>query len=454
MDKIALLPLFFAILLISKKDLIWVFTYFFIPVIIFLPTYYETKIIQGLPELTFYTAALLPLFVITIIKSNNFEFKFRLLDFLILFYIFFIFLAQFYNSDYKVAQKLLFNETMAKFAGYFLIRCFYVKKKDRYNILKVFLLCASIEAILTLIEFRMWNNLIDDSIRKIWPSRVAWDMPMVRSGFKRAYGTLGHPIVLGYFFAMLFPISLYVHNHKNYGHKNWTLLASMLMVMGCISSISRAPISGLVICALILWYGWSKKKILTFTIMTTIFITLGIVFLPKIIAYVSVDRMSAETEDQRNAAYRKELLDNYLDIVDERPLLGWGRFTVPWLDDQISIDNEYLFLALTHGKLSVFIYLLLVSYVFFRLVLHVFQKKHKEDSKRLAWALITAIFTAMFIQTTVWNGFQITPIFFMFLGIAENVLYISEGSSKDDSSDNSRVESIKSNNEYSFSRTI
>ncbi|MCB1180088.1 MAG: O-antigen ligase family protein [Leptospiraceae bacterium] len=453
MDKIVLLPMIITSYLISKKELIIVFTYFFIPVLIFFPTYYDTKIVQGIPEFNFYTATLFPIIIVLLVNMKDYKFNFRFMDFLVLLLVFFIFFSQWYNSDYKIAQKLLFNELMAKFFGYFAIRVFFIKEDSRYTILKVILICAAIEGFWNTIEFRLWYNVFDDSIRRIWPFRVPWDLPMMRGGFKRAFGSFGHPIIAGYFFAMVFPLSIYFHFNPKLGKSNKTLIIAFLTIMGCISSVSRAPIAGLVLCAVFLWYGWSNKKILVITIISIVLIIGGIIYLPKIIAYVSVDRLSAETEDQRNAAYRKELLDNYLDIVDQKPLMGWGRFTVPWLDDQISIDNEYLFLALTHGKIAVFLYLFTVLFVLIRLGIFVFKKDVPEDTKRISWAFINALFSALFIQTTVWNGFQIVPILFMYLGMGENLMMIHE-EKLDESNEEKFFKKEEVNYENNLPRTI
>ena len=68
------------------------------------------------------------------------------------------------------------------------------------------------------------------------------------------------------------------------------------------------------------------------------------VYLPQIIEYVSVDRSLAETEDQRNAAYRKELIDNYMDIVEEKTNAWMGTLWVPWVDNRFQLIMNTYFL--------------------------------------------------------------------------------------------------------------
>ena len=65
-------------------------------------------------------------------------------------------------------------------------------------------------------------------------------------------------------------------------------------------------------------------------------------------SYLLVSREEAVSESQATAAYRRELLDTYVSVVEQRPTWGYGR-DFPRDGSMNSIDNYYLLLALTHG---------------------------------------------------------------------------------------------------------
>ena len=68
--------------------------------------------------------------------------------------------------------------------------------------------------------------------------------------------------------------------------------------------------------------------------------------------YISVDPLVAQAAgDQlrQDSAYRGLLIPLYLPVVEERPTWGWGISGFPVIDGMSSIDNGYLFVALTWG---------------------------------------------------------------------------------------------------------
>lgn len=454
MDKIAILPFFVGIILLFSKSTKEVFLLFFIPILTIFPTYYETKLIQGIPEFNFYTSALLPILLFWIFRDKLEGYHFSLLDIWIYLIILTLFIAQLYNSDYKISQKFIFNEMMARLFPYLIMKSFFGDRKLRGEIIRIIIIIGAVVGFFNLYEFRFWDNVFDQFLRKIWPFYVPWDLPMKRGGFKRAFGPFGHPIIAGYFFALLVPIAVWYWRNYDFKKKWHGPLIVLLLIGGGIASISRAPIAAIFIGLVILWIGWSKRKLLVLGIVFAGIVVFATVYLPQIIEYVSVDRSLAETEDQRNAAYRKELIDNYMDIVEERPTLGWGRFGVPWVDSQVSIDNEYLFLALTHGKLNVFVYVASMLVAIMRLIWFIHKSKEATMETTIAWAFIAGILAAGFTQTTVWNGFQIVPYFYMYLAMSEAiVIYKSQNDTVNKVEFNiKRMEEKK--HAYNFSRTL
>ncbi len=480
MDKIAVLPMLLGFALLASRSPRELFVFYFIPILLVFPVYYDTKLVQGIPELSFWSAALAPILAFWVFQSKCEGYVFSWLDVIILLHLLIVFYGQYVNSSYKPAQKVLFNDLMARFFPYLLTRVWFSDPEVRIDMIKAMVVVGSVVGLFMMYEFKLWYNVFDKPIRKLWPHWVPWELPMKRWGLKRAFGPFAHPICGGYFFAMIAPMALWLWKENRFATGVWnmsktkdywgpkTMLAIVLIPFllvpadgfksiglgavalgllfvfllfyglnrtfkklpwglvffsicsgGCIASISRAPIAGMFLGFALIWFGWARRKAMVFGIMFLAMCASLPVVVPKIVAYVNVDRATAETADQRNAAYRKELMDNYKEVVAEKPWFGWGRFTVPVVKGQLSIDNEFLFMTLTSGKAAFYAYVLLIAYIFARLLNFVRSQPYDSSEGRLAWALLAGWTAAVFTQTTVYAGTQTVQFFYMCAGIGE-----------------------------------
>lgn len=427
MDKIAILPLFGAFFLMARgRNSQDVFINYFLPVLTLLPAYYETKLVSGIPEFTFWTSAFIPILIVWVLREKMEGYQFSWIDLAILLHILLIFYAQYEATGYKDAQKITFREVMMRLAPFLMLKSIMLEPGRRRQVLIVMTFLGAIISIFMLYEFKFYHNLMDKYIRQIWPTGVPWGGTMARYGFKRATGSFAHPISAGYFFSMMAPIAFWLWRHDHYRDNRVGLLIFGLNALGVITSISRAPIAGLLISAIIIWFGWSRKKVLSGGFLMIVAIIGLSIAIPEFIEYTSVERAYAKTRDQENAAYRKEMLDNYLVIIDQKPVWGWGRYTFPIVEGQKSIDNEYLFIAITAGKANLFVYGFVVLTVLVRLGIFAMRQRGDSQEGRLAWVLIAAWISALFTQATVYSGMQTTHYFFMIAAIAE-ALVISNG---------------------------
>jgi hypothetical protein len=159
-------------------------------------------------------------------------------------------------------------------------------------------------------------------------------------------------------------------------------------------------------------------------ILACFLVMASMLVVPKIIAYVNVTRATAETEDQRNAAYRKELLDNFDEVIAEKPYFGWGRFGVPVIKGLDSIDNEYLVIATASGYTALYAYLSCIVWVLFRLTAFAIVTDPASKEGRLAWCLLAGVIAAAFTQTTVYAGTQTVQFFYMLMGFSEGLVQL------------------------------
>jgi hypothetical protein len=454
MDKIVVISLILAIRMmqVQEKRPQEVFIYLFIPMLLFIPVHYDTKVVPGIPELSFWSAALLPAFGVWAFRDQMEGYKFTFLDLLICTHLIFVFLSQASNAGYKPGQKLFFNEVTARLLPYLMVKAIFLNYEDRIKLLKVIVVCSGIVGFFNSLEFRLWFNIFDDPFRKIWPHSVPYGNPMKRGGFRRAAGSLSHPICAGYFFVMVAPIAIWLVKLKLFVNKRIGLFLALFCILGIYVSISRAPMMGMVLTVAILSFGWTKYRIIVGTVYSIIFIILCFTVVPKFYAYINVTRAEAVTEDQRNAAYRTELLSEYKPIIAEKPLLGWGRFGVPTVKGLDSVDNEYLCIQLQHGRLALYPYVACILWSLIRVCSFLVGTKYDDPDAMLAWGLLGGLIGAAFTQTTVYAGTQTVQVFYMLFGMVEG-LHLARESQTAPQYNFNRVVTGPAN-AHNFSRTL
>jgi O-antigen ligase len=428
MDKIIVLPFIISAALLISREPRDVFILVFLPFLTLLPTYFDVELVSGTPELYFWSAALIPILIAWVLRGFD-GYRLHWMDLVILGYLLSIFYGQMVNSDYKKAQKLLFNNLMAIFFPYLLVRAFCEDRATLIKMIRMMTFLGAFIAVFNAIEFRMFTNYFDEILRRLWPSSVMWDIGMVlqRWGFKRAFGPFAHPISAGYFFSLITPLAIWCYYQSPYRNKNIGKLVVFLNILGLIVAISRAPMLGFFMGLVIIYYGWSQNKAAIMSIVLLVAAVVLMVAIPKFIEYASVTRATAESEDQRNVAYRKEMWEAYTEVVLERPYRGWGRFSVPAVKGMKSIDSEYLGVALASGLPALGFYLLFLFGMLFRLLRFAAQGAHDDPWARLAWCLIAGWVSAIFSQATVYSGAQTIQYLYM-LGAVGQVLILSTSS--------------------------
>ncbi|MCP4163562.1 MAG: O-antigen ligase family protein [Deltaproteobacteria bacterium] len=420
MDKIILLPFIISTISLLNRSGSQTFILVFIPTLTFLPVYFDTEIISGTPEIFFWSSALIPILISWAI-SNFKGYTYNHMDLIIFLYILVIFFGQWDNSNYKKAQKLMFNNLLAVFFPYLLTRIYCRDRMMLIKMIKIITYSGAIIAIFNLIEFRMFTNYFDRILRNIWPSYVMWDLGMVMSrwGFKRAFGPFSHPIVSGYIYAFITPLAIWCYSQNFFKNLRLGKIVLFLNFSGIITSLSRAPMIGFFIGLIIIYYGWSKSKAAISAILVIVITIALIISAPVAIKYASVTRATAIDTEQRNVAYRKEMWQAYTEVVLEKPFLGWGRFSVPSVRGIKSIDSEYLGIALSSGVLALALYLLFLSGTLKTLFNSIHKKDHDDKWARLSWCIAAGWISAIFSQATVYSGAQSVQYLFIIGGMCQ-----------------------------------
>ena len=453
MDKIVIIPLIISAVLLTRRSPKEVFVLVFLPSLTLLPTYYSTELVKGTPELYFYTAAILPVLAVWAYRGGE-SYSFHWMDAVVLAYILMVFYGQLVNSDYKKAQKVLFNNMMGISIPYIMVKSFCKDQETMIKLLLMMTVLGAIVAFVNMWEFRMFINIFDEYLRRIWPGSVMWDsgFVMTRWGFKRAFGPFSHPIVAGYVFSLIAPISIWCYFHKHYTNRNFGRVVVCLNAIGVMISISRAPMMGFIFGLMIIIYGWSRNKAVILSVMSIVLAVALMLAIPKFIMYMSVTRSTAETPDQRNIAYRKEMWESYVEVAMERPYVGWGRFSVPSVRGMKSIDSEYLGVALSSGIVALCLYLVFLLGMLIRMLHYVFGRGYDDPWACLVWCIVAGWTSAIFSQATVYSGAQSVQYLFMLGGIGHTIIIASQ---KGLLSEKSQVDDIPLiDHRFNFKRTL
>jgi O-antigen ligase len=294
----------------------------------------------------------------------------------------------------------------------------------RKRVVRRMVVLLAIVAGISVFDFLTGKSIWQMFWRHFFPGQpVTWGVQM-RWGFGRIQGPFAHAILAGMIFLMGLIYCLWLRVFApNWGTRKvfnglpltvrglvlWAIVAGLLMTQ------SRGPWIGvglaLVLALLVRTFTLGKAT------LAFVFVLLGF----SVIAYyygkryTDVDINHAATEEQRNAIYRRELIRTYMPIIRERKAFGWGITTLPDLNGQRSIDNQYLLLAATQGLtgLGLFLMILLGSGVrLFRLA----KGPLVAEDRALVFAQLTVLMGLITALTTVYLGEQALLLLFFSVG--------------------------------------
>ena len=258
----------------------------------------------------------------------------------------------------------------------------------------------------------------------LFPSRYVPWLPQMRWGFGRIAGPYGHAILAGMVFLTGLVYCLWLCRvDPRWGARKiidgWPITQRGLLIGGMSAGLlmtqSRGPWMGMGMA--LIFAGLTRRFSLVKA--TTIFAVFLVCFSAVAyyigIKYTDKDLSAATTIEQRDAIYRRELLPNYIPLVKARPAFGWGITTFPKMDGKDSIDNEYLFLAVTQGLVGLGLYLAVAAGSAIRLM-RLLGRPMANSDRWLIFAHLSVLIGLMTTLTTVYMGEQVVMIFFLFAG--------------------------------------
>jgi len=282
----------------------------------------------------------------------------------------------------------------------------------------------AIVAGISVFDFVTGRSIWQMAGRHLFPDQLVEWPTQTRLGFGRAAGPYAHAILAGMIFLMGLIYCLWLRvfapkwgMRKIFSGLPLTVRGLVLgaVVGGLLMTQSRGPFVGVLLAlifALMVRRLPLGKATLVFVVFLAAFAVLAYHYGKR---YTDVDVSHARTEEQRNAVYRRQLLTTFIPIIEQRKAFGWGITTLPAMNGQMSVDNEYLLLAATQGLTGLALFLLILSGSIVRLYRLARQRLTTED-RALVFAHLAVLMGLMTALTTVYLGEQALLLVFLIVG--------------------------------------
>ncbi len=88
---------------------------------------------------------------------------------------------------------------------------------------------------------------------------------------------------------------------------------------------------------------------------------------------------------------------------------------------QVSIDNQYLFIALLHGVITMYLFLGMTFYSMFKCLRIGINTSFDNPYGELTWLIVACAFTWLITLATVWMGTQSEQIIFVFIAFVSTM---------------------------------
>ena len=430
MEILALIPGIAALVVAFTRSPQQALIQVYLPVMLVLPEYYRW-VAPGLPDPTFSQATILPIAAAFAARGGLAAWRFSLADGLVMGFAFFVGCSEYLNAGYKEAQNLMFDMLAWVVLPYVLAKGLVEPQGLRVIFVRrlVFLLfCVSA---ISVYEFKFGATPYRLVLDRFFPWQGMGWVTTFRWGFARVAGPYGHAILAGLILVVGYRLQRWLEWSGHWEPRfRWLpfqpfskgRMITLGLLGGVLMTMCRGPWMGGALAAAITVVGRARDRRRAVGIVLVLVVVVGLPALIALWTYASVGRAAAKSVSQETAAYRKELIDKYVDIALEHSIWGWGRNTWPKLESMPSIDNYFLLLAMMHGLVA----LAFLGAVFVAMSVRLFRRGMRgppqPEGTSLEFTLV-GIYAAFGITlATVYMGNQVMPLFFLLTGWAEGYL--------------------------------
>lgn len=426
---IALAPALVAFYFARKYSVEIAFIKVYLPSLLLLPGYYMC-LLPGLPDPTFNQGTAMVVFAIFAMQGFP-GYRYSSMDLVIFAYAFVAAFSEYRASGYSDAQNLMFANLAGGFVPYILAKSLIEPKGLRYEFAKVIVICACIVCIFNLWENRFGFNVWRRSLDPFFPGQGLGWITTFRFGVARAGGPYAHALLAGIMMIVAFRFQRWLHWSgawpEKFTSERWkwipispALLLSLWTTLALLTTVAKGSWLASIIASSVTFIGKSKQRSLMMVATVVFLVGIGIPVVGAFLSWASVGRENALTDNQETAAYRYELIEEYMEIGDEKEWFGWGLTAWPKVPGMESIDNYFLLLYLMHGKIAVYLLVYILFGTMIRLIVFAMKKSNPEPlGSSLAFTMAAIYLGYIVAIATVFMGFQTATMIMMITGWAE-----------------------------------
>ncbi|MGB8258825.1 MAG: O-antigen ligase family protein, partial [Terracidiphilus sp.] len=286
------------------------------------------------------------------------------------------------------------------------------------------LFCLALVTVLSLRDFLTGGSIWQNVFHHFFPDQVVeWPLQK-RWGFGRITGPFAHAILAGMIFLAGSVYSVWLLRvDRRWGRVRLMAglpfllrtVAISAIVAGLLMTQSRGPwigvgLAGLLV--LLLRHLGVVRAAVLFTVIAGGLLAFAWGLGSR---YTQGAQYQATSQEQASAIYRRQLLKSYTPVIRERPLFGWGFTDYPAANGQKSIDNEFLWLAVTQGLVGLSLFVVIATGSGLRLLLLASRPASAED-RGLIYAHMAVLLGLFSTLATVYMGEQVVLLFFFIIG--------------------------------------
>jgi hypothetical protein len=417
LSLLAGVPAFVALFICLKSGPERAFLNVYLPMLLLVPDSCRMSL-SG--QFNFAESAIIPIAIFYLWEEGR-DWRWDFTDLLVLGFVGVVTTAECMNKDFLVAKNLAVHMTVSIILPYAVAKGMSTREGMSTQIAKRIVILATAVAIISLYEFRMTANPFRAVMSLLFPGHIL-EIPAFRYGFVRIAGPWNHPILAGLIFAAAYRIARWLDwTHEWPGYVPFLPISKvrfceLALVVGCVMTISRGPWIGAIVAGLVVMLLRARhRSYVTAFAVLAVFILMVPAY-NSFDSYVNVNRLGIHDEAQDSAAYRREMLQDYITIAEERPVWGWGEGNFPVIDGMYSIDNHYLLLALSSGMYALALLVMILLWVPIRLGRFGVTRSPDDPATSLAITLLGLFVLYAVTLTTTWLGAQSAPLLFLIAG--------------------------------------
>ena len=426
MTWMILLPALVAVWWISTRSAPRAVTDIYIPMLLLFPLYYEWKL-TGLPPLNATEAIVIVLLYFMLLR-HRYEFYFSRTDIWVLLFVYGGMISEVLRRGVKPGLFELAGDIYSALLPYMVGKILIEQHGMRVKLLKRMAFLLFLVCVISIYEYRMSINPYHEYLDRYFPYMGTHWFLQMRWGRARVSGPFAHAILAAMMFFAGAMFNFYLLRTNSWERKfrwlklgavrkGWVIMTGLFL--GLYMTQSRGPWVATPVGFVVTAIGLARNPRRAFLRFAFVAIVIGVVAYPFIQDYTAGTTLQATDQDQQNAVYRRQLIDNYTPVVEAGGFWGWG-LIFPVVGNQVSIDNEYLLIALQRGYFGLLVFVLLAGETLVKLVRQGISPGRRED-RILAFCMVGTLAGILFSVTTVFLGMQVYTLFFFLVGWSQAI---------------------------------